>query len=291
MATTLLTIPTTKAYHLPPGAPPILLAQGDLALRLIPAHLPDHPRETITLSVGGAAFPLTRETPVVKTDTTAQHASYLFRPRMGDHAGGGVGKVKITLKESTGPDEYERTEAHAQALEGTLRALGCWHDQDYYELEDEADAAAAGEGYGTTIADTLTSYGKWIAHRLEALAHPAAAPEAVSHTAQQEKAGSTTAATAHGATESLSEAVHEGARYLGALAGEAYKSIHDVVAPPVGEGNTAPIAGEGAVVGAGNAGAGNAGAGNAGAGTWEEVTLSTTTRGYVPRPPSSFAAC
>ena len=125
MAQQLINIPSTKAFHLPPGGAPVLLAQGDLVLSLIPAHAPDHPRETITLSVGTASFPITHATPVVKVDTNGEHPSFAFRPVVG---GERAGKVKVVLKESTGPAEYERTEAMALALERQLKELGCWKE-------------------------------------------------------------------------------------------------------------------------------------------------------------------
>lgn len=125
MAQQLITIPATRAFHLPPGGAPVLLAEGDLVLSLIPAHAPDHPRETITLTVGTASFPITHATPVVKVDTNEEHPSFAFRPVVG---GERAGKVKVVLKESTGPAEYERTEAMAMALEKQLKELGCWKE-------------------------------------------------------------------------------------------------------------------------------------------------------------------
>ncbi|KAJ9110720.1 hypothetical protein QFC20_002761 [Naganishia adeliensis] len=289
MAQTLVTIPNTKAYHVPlPGSKPILLAEGDLVLSIIPSHPPDHPTQTITLSVGHATFPITPKTPAVKTDTTEQHAAFTFKPLLAEHAAGErVGKVKVTLKPSTGPAEYERTEAQAMVLEKSLRDLGCFHQPDYYELEDEADAAAGeAAGYGTTIADTLTSYGKWIASRVEAFTNsriegtpatttPANVPQGVKGAAESVKTGSATVASyTHGATETIGEVVHDGAKYLGALAGGAYKSIHDAVVPP-------PSTGSAAAAEAGNARSEFAkGAGevvknvtDAAGETWEEVKL------------------
>lgn len=254
MAQTLVTIPDTKAYHVPlPGSQPILLAEGDLTLSIIPSHPPDHPTQTITISVGHATFPVTPRTPVVKTDTTEQHAAFTFKPLLAEHAERErVGKVKVTLKPSTGPAEYERTEAQAKALEKALRDLQCFHEPDYYELEDEADAAAGNAaGYGTTIADTLTSYGKWIASRIESFTNarvegtpatttPANVPEGVKGAAESVKTGSATVAGyTHSATEAIGEVVHDGAKYLGALAGGAYKSIHDAVVPPSSTGGAA----------------------------------------------------
>lgn len=125
MAQQLITIPTTKAYHVPPGGAPVLLAEGDLVLSVIPAQAPDHPKETITISVGNASFPLDHSTPVVKIETNAEHPSFAFRPVIG---GERAGKVKVSLKESTGPAEYERTEAMAMAFEKTLKELGCWKE-------------------------------------------------------------------------------------------------------------------------------------------------------------------
>jgi hypothetical protein len=126
MAQTLITIPNTKAYHVPPGGAPVFLAEGPLVLSVIPAHAPDHPKETITLSVGSASFPLDPRTPVVKTEANAEHPSFAFRPQLGGETR--VGKVKVSLKESTGPSEYERTEAMAMAFENTLKGLGCWKE-------------------------------------------------------------------------------------------------------------------------------------------------------------------
>jgi hypothetical protein len=116
----------------------------------------------------------------------------------------------------------------------------------YYDIEDEEDAALAATsgatGYGTTIADTLTTYGKWLASRIEALtdsrikntpAGEAQVPEGLKSAAETTKSGTQSAVgVTHSATETIGEVVHDGAAYLGALAQGAVKSLHDAVAGP-----------------------------------------------------------
>ena len=137
----------------------------------------------------------------------------------------------------------------------------------YYDIEDEQDAilAASGDGaqgYGTTIADTLTSYGTWLAHRIESFTEsinkqtPAAdvsVPEGLAHAAQTSKQGAERAkGVTHGVTESIGEVVHDGAAYLGQLAQGAVKSLHDAVAVPGTDKLAASEAGRGVAEVAGN---------------------------------------
>ncbi|KAJ9105023.1 hypothetical protein QFC19_003654 [Naganishia cerealis] len=262
MAQTLVTIPHVKALHLPlPTSDPVLLAEGDLRLSLLPAAPPNHPHETLTLSIGHATFPITNKTPVVKTDTILQHASYLFAPALPEpHAGddlganggelgvpslGKFGKVKVVMKESTSPAEYEQAESLAHQLEETLKQHKCWKEVGYYDTEEElarVDPAAA--SYGTTIADTLSYYGRVVANRISSLtADASASPHtdspaaAAAHPPDTVKSAATTTARVsttladytHSATETISHAVHDGAGYLGGLASAAVAQVEHAV--------------------------------------------------------------
>lgn len=96
---TILTIPGCTALHNPtPGSQPLPLATGDLTLTVIPANPPTHPSETLTLSVGSAAFPLLPNHPVQRVKAKQEHPSYQFTPIPAD-GGMTVGTVRITMKD------------------------------------------------------------------------------------------------------------------------------------------------------------------------------------------------
>ncbi|KAJ9112075.1 hypothetical protein QFC22_006374 [Naganishia vaughanmartiniae] len=249
MAQQLLTIPNISAYHLPsPTSEGIILAKGDLVISLLPAAPPEHPKPTLTLSVGGASFLIKEGTPVVKTDTNHEHASWLFAPALPDThaqsagdlgANGGelgtpaaaaatsvlapskLGKIKLVPAESHSPASYDRQESFAAEFEKILKEHKCWKEVGYYDLEDElALADPAGAGYGTTIADTLGYYGRVISNRLSGLTTtksgtspsspaPAAAPVIPSETTKS------TAAQANNVTHTISEYTHTAGEALG----------------------------------------------------------------------------
>lgn len=97
--TTLITIPAVTAFHLPaPGATPVPLAQGDLALSLLPAAPPTRPAEVLTLSIGSSAFVLARNSPVQKTKSKNEHPSFVFTPAPRDD-GRSIGQVRIDMKD------------------------------------------------------------------------------------------------------------------------------------------------------------------------------------------------
>ncbi|KAJ9118477.1 hypothetical protein QFC24_006125 [Naganishia onofrii] len=193
----LLTFPHISAYHLPtPTSPPILLAQGDLVLSLLPASPPDHPKEVLTISITRngtgtstgevdhheATFLIKEGTPVVKTDTNHEHASYLFAPALPDaHADVGLetftstaagkdlgpnggelgtptttttlpatlnqlGKIKLVPSHSTSPEQYTETERLASRFQQILETYKCWKEQGWYDIEDELAAVADSDG-------------------------------------------------------------------------------------------------------------------------------------------------
>lgn len=243
----LLTFPHISVYHLPtPTSPPILLAQGDLVLSLLPASPPDHPKEVLTISITRtgdgtgdgahheaheATFLIKEGTPVVKTDTNHEHASYLFAPALPDsHADVGLetststaagkdlgpnggelgtpttttlpatlnqlGKIKLVPSHSTSPEQYTETERLASHFQQILETHKCWKEQGWYDIEDELAAAAgsgAGAGYGTTIADTLGYYGRVVADRIAGLTHGTATTASLPTTPSTSTTTTTTA--------------------------------------------------------------------------------------------------
>ena len=126
--------------------------------------------------VDHATFPITVKAPISPVETNQAHPSYVFRPAGLDaatspnQAVGGLGKVKIVFAESKNPSDYEAVEALARAFESTLREHKVWKDHGYYDDEDEIDREhPEAAGYGTTVADTLTSYARMFSNKLAQL--------------------------------------------------------------------------------------------------------------------------
>lgn len=276
--TTLLTIPSVTAYHIPAkGVQPLTLAVGDLTLLKLPAQPPVHPQPTITLSVGSAAsFPLTSKTPAHKVDANAQHASYVFEPLLPEasHENGekSYGQIKIVLKESKSVAEHEATEKKAAEFIDMLKENNLWKDLSYYEEEDEADAGTKDiASYGASLAKQLSSYGSYLAGRLGSLtdSHVKDTPAGRSDPSQATKDASSTAAAStatlasytHAVTETISHAVQEGAKVVGGYVRDA---AHGVGADEIkdGDGEVKKAIKETA-----------ASAKQAGSEVWEEVSL------------------
>jgi len=92
-------IPQCTAYHLPtPTSSPLPLASGDLVLSVLPANPPTHPSESLTLTIGSAAFPLLPNSPIQKIQSKDEHPSYIFAPVASD-GGDSIGQVKITVND------------------------------------------------------------------------------------------------------------------------------------------------------------------------------------------------
>lgn len=96
--TTRVAIPGATAYHLPaPGAKPVALAEGDLALIVLPAA-PPRKDETLTLTVGESTFVLSRNAPVQRTNSKDEHPSLVFSPApLSD--GRLIGQVRIDFRD------------------------------------------------------------------------------------------------------------------------------------------------------------------------------------------------
>lgn len=238
--TTLLTIPSVTAYHIPgKNVQPLTLAVGDLTLLKLPAQPPVHPQPTITLSIGSAAsFPLSPKTPVHKVDSNAQHASYVFEPLLPEatHENGekSYGRIKIVLKESTSVAEHEAAEKQAAEFVDMLKSNNLWKDMSYYDEEDEAEDKDLAS-YGASLAKQLSSYGSYLAGRLGALtdSHVRDTPAGKSDPSQSTKdatsnvaaSTATLASYTHSLTETISHAVQEGAKVVGGYVREAAHSV------------------------------------------------------------------
>lgn len=205
--------------------------------------------------VDHCTFPVTAKSPVSPTDTIDAHANYILRPaRLEDahpasssessepHAAakplGGLGKVKIVLKSSTSPEDYDRIEALAKQFERILKDHHALKEYGYYDEEDEIDAADPEHaGYGLTIADTLNSYATLFSNKLAALTdshtrsteplRPTTEPgDSVKSMANEsETLTSRLAEYSHSLAQTVSNAVHEGAQYVGGVVGDSAANV------------------------------------------------------------------
>lgn len=252
--TTLITIPSVTAYHIPaPGVSPVNLASGDLTLLLIPAQPPNHLQPSLTLSIGNSAsFPLSERTPLHAVDTNREHASYVFTPLLPASPNSGkkphdgsttqttYGKVKLVMKECKSVSEHEACESSEAKFVEVLKEHKVWKDMSFYDEEDEADEASAASAndlasIGATLAHQLSSYGSYLAERLNKLTdrHVASQEPGNVKPSEQTKdiasAFSTGTATlasyTHAAAESLSHAVQEGAKVVGGYVRETVESL------------------------------------------------------------------
>lgn len=97
--TTLLTITSAKALHLPTPTSSLLpLSSGDLTLTLLPANPPLQTSETLTLTIGSSAFPLSTKGRIQRIKAKEEHASYMFTPMPAGAEGESVGQVVVQMK-------------------------------------------------------------------------------------------------------------------------------------------------------------------------------------------------
>ncbi len=230
----LISIPEVTAYHLPTKASEkIALAAGTLSLTLVPADPPSTTAPVLTLSVGSVSFPLSHATPLSATDTTQQHASYIFAPGVPSAQPGvtnadigAVGFVKIAFKTSKNQVELDEAEALCKRFEEVLKAQNVWRETDYY-TDDDTQTAIGAMLTGSAIGKTLASFGQNIAARIEAFAdshmqanpnpqHPAPPSDGVKSMASTLQSSTATLSQyAHAATEKITEVIHDGAQYVG----------------------------------------------------------------------------
>ncbi|ODN75920.1 hypothetical protein L202_05904 [Cryptococcus amylolentus CBS 6039] len=170
--TTLIDIPAVAAFHLPtPASSPLPLSSGDLSLVLLPAAPPTTPAETLTLNVGSSSFPLTKRYPVQKVQSKDEHPTYAFGVQAPE-AGASVGQVRITMKHSTNPGEWEATEAFCTRLEAILKEHGLWKAEILF-VDDEYETGgspAVKKGWGESLADSLVSGGQSLATKIHGYA-------------------------------------------------------------------------------------------------------------------------
>lgn len=190
----------------------------------------------IGLAVDHATFPITARAPISPTETNHAHPSYVFRPAGLEAATnpeksiGGLGKVKIVFAESKNPGEYEAAEALSRAFEATLREHKVWKDHGYYDEEDEVDREhPEGASYGTTIADTLTSYARMFSNKVAQLTDSHVENSAPLRPTQPGDSVKALAHSSEGFTNRLAEVttsvattitnvVHDSAKYVGEMA-------------------------------------------------------------------------
>ncbi|WVQ76386.1 hypothetical protein IAR50_006052 [Cryptococcus sp. DSM 104548] len=170
--TTLIEIPSAAALHLPtPTSSPLPLSSGDLSLILLPAAPPTRPAETLTLNVGSSSFPLTKRYPVQKVHGKDEHPTYAFGVQ-GQDAGASVGQVRIVMKHSTNPGEWEATEAFCAKLEAILKEHALWKAEVLF-VDDEYETGgspAVKKGWGESIAGSLVSGGQSLATKIHGYA-------------------------------------------------------------------------------------------------------------------------
>ncbi|KAL7418909.1 hypothetical protein Q5752_006593 [Cryptotrichosporon argae] len=236
--TTLIDIPSCTAYHIPtPGSSPLPLSSGDLSLTVLPAQPPAKPAQTITLTVGGASFTLLPTTPVQKTSAKDEHASYVFSPAPADGSGG-IGQVRVHMKDSKSQGEWEATEALCAKLEHLLRVEGVWEDKVLF-VDDEYETggprtqhkgwgeaiAGAVLGAGHALADRLTGYtDKHIEHTDPV--QPAPPSEGVASAARRaSEATSTVASYATAGAAAIGNTIHDAGKAVGS-------ALPDAIARP-----------------------------------------------------------
>ncbi len=232
--TTLITIQSVTAYHLPTkSSQPIPLATGELVVTEVPANPPTTSAPTLTLTVGTTSFPITRATPLSAIDTTSQHTAYIFTPTAPTSVPdvtnpdiASVGHVKLVFKSSVNQTEFDETEALARHFEGILKAHNSWRETDYY-TDDDTQTVLGAAITGSSIGAAFSSFGQSLATRISAFTdshiaanptpqHPAPPGETTkSLAATFQSSTATLAQYTHVAAEKLSEVVHEGAKYVG----------------------------------------------------------------------------
>lgn len=149
-----------------------------------------------------------------------------------------MGKVKIVFSESKTPQDYEAIEALARAFESTLREHGVWKDHGYYEDEDEIDREhPEAAGYGTTVADTLTSYARMFSTKLSQLtdshvdnsvpARPTEPGDSVKSLAHSTEGFTSQLAGVTGrVATTITNVVHDSAKYVGDMAHQTAQDLN-----------------------------------------------------------------
>ena len=188
------------------------------------------------LAVDHATFPITSQSPISTTDTNKAHSSYLFKPASLDATSAtgtptpSLGRVKIVFAESKNPGAYEAAEALAKTFESTLKEHLVWKDHGYYDEEDDVDREhPEAAGYGTTIADTLTSYARMFSNKLAELTEshvqnsapirPTEPGDSVKSLASSTEGFTNRVAEVTGAVAStITTVVHDSAKYVGEVA-------------------------------------------------------------------------
>ncbi|KAK1926229.1 senescence-associated protein-domain-containing protein [Papiliotrema laurentii] len=224
----LVQIPACTALHLPtPTSSPLPLSSGDLTLTVIPANPPTHPSPTLTLTIGSSSFPLLPNSPLQKIQTTHEHPSYIFSPLPAD-GGEPIGQVKIVLKDSKSPGEWEATEALAARFEAALKEHKVWDEKVLFVNDEyEATPGAPAKGWGEIVAGGVIGAGSALASRLSAFTdkhihtthptHPTPpSDQVISNAAVANARTAGIAEQAEQAAQRFGEAIHEGGQKVGA---------------------------------------------------------------------------
>lgn len=169
---TIIDIPSCTALHLPtPNATALPLSTGELTVTVLPD-------QTLTLSIGTSSFPLTQRTKIQKVQTINQHPTYLFSPILpvsasGDASTAGertIGQVKIVMKDSKSPGEWEATEALCKRFEEELKKHNVWDEKILFVNDEYELAGAAGEkSWGETFAGAIIGAGQAVAQKINTL--------------------------------------------------------------------------------------------------------------------------
>ncbi|WVF66439.1 hypothetical protein IAT40_001179 [Kwoniella sp. CBS 6097] len=225
--TTLVTIPSTQAYHLPtPTSDPLPLSSGELNLTLIPANPPSHPHSTLTLTIGASSFPLLPTSPVQKVQAKDEHPAYVFSPVPAD-GGAPVGQVKIKVKDSANQGEWDATESLLKKFEHSLKAEKVW-DETILFVNDEYETGGASKvakPWGETIAGAVIGAGQALAERLNSYTDRHVHNTNPEHPAPPSDITKERASTINSATSDLADSAESGAQTVGTYIHDTGKSI------------------------------------------------------------------
>jgi hypothetical protein len=245
---------------------------------------------TYPSTVDHATFPVTSRTPLSPADTTKAHASLVFRPSTLEAAGSetsnnALGKVKIVFKDSVSPGEYEASDALIKRLEYILKEHQLWKEIGYYDEEDELDRAdPQAAGYGTVIADTLSSYARLFSSKLSSFTEshvqstsplrPTEPGDSIKSMASSTEGFTQKAAdVTHSIAQAVQTVVHDGSKYL---ANTVHDTANDLDKKYAGGAQPGPIREQVNETATGVKEMGGA--------VWEEVSLAGTgaKEAYVP---------
>ncbi|KAK4683455.1 hypothetical protein P7C73_g6808, partial [Tremellales sp. Uapishka_1] len=211
---------------------PLPLSAGELLLTLLPANPPTTPAQTLTLTIGASSFPLLPNSPVQKVKANDQHSSYVFSPVPAD-GGASIGQVKIVMKPSENPGEWEATEALCHSFETALQAQGVWSEKTLF-VDDEFETASPAlhtsgstKGWGESIAGVVAGASSAIAERISSYTDRHIATTDPTHPAPPSDAVAANAKSASSATHTISEYAASTASAIGSTIHSAGKAIGD----------------------------------------------------------------